>query len=270
VLELVWECLKREGVRGVVFAYDEAQNFADHAAKNEYPLSLMLDVFQSIQKKQIPFMLALAGLPTLFPRLVEARTFSERMFHVVVLDRLNRRDSRDAIVKPIENSPGCPVRLDESTIDLCIQVSGGYPYFIQFICREMLDAFLQRIAAGDHPASVPIAEITRKLDADFFAGRWARATDRQRELLTVVAHLDHSDREFTVQEVVEESKRRLQKPFSPSHANQMLAALGNAGLVYKNRFGKYSFAVPLLGRFILRQVEELKRQQQIETEEAES
>ena len=40
-----------------------------------------------------------------------------------------------------------------------------------------------------------------------------------------------------------------------SHVSQMLAALSEAGLVYKNRHGKYSFAVPLLGRFIRRQRE---------------
>ena len=55
-----------------------------------------------------------------------------------------------------------------------------------------------------------------------------------------------------VLEVVEKSQELLKKPFSSSHANQMLAALGNAGLVYKNRHGKYSFAVPLLGPYILR------------------
>ncbi|MFL5899535.1 MAG: hypothetical protein ACJ76D_13955 [Solirubrobacterales bacterium] len=33
-------------------------------------------------------MLALTGLPTLFPKLVEARTFSERMFRVILLDKL--------------------------------------------------------------------------------------------------------------------------------------------------------------------------------------
>ena len=70
VLELVWQCLKAANVRGVLFAYDEAQNLNDHAARNEYPLSLVLDVFQSLQRKDIPFMLVLAGLPTLFPKLV--------------------------------------------------------------------------------------------------------------------------------------------------------------------------------------------------------
>ena len=33
----------------------------------------------------------------------------------------------------------------------------------------------------------------------------------------------------------------------------MLVSLAEAGLIYKNRYSKYSFAVPLLGDFIVRQ-----------------
>ena len=258
VLEIVWECLLPNKPRGLIFAYDEAQNLSDHAGKDQYPLSLLLDVFQSIQKKHIPFMLALSGLPTLFPKLVEARTFSERMFHIIFLDRLNERDSRDAILKPI-NDAKCPVKFNPESVSTIVKVSGGYPYFIQFICREVYDVFIQKVNAGEKP-SVPVEEINRKLDSDFFAGRWARATDRQRELLGVIAKLDSADEEFTVQEIVERSKRELPKPFSSSHANQMLVSLTEAGLVYKNRHGKYSFAVPLLGQFILRQLLQMGEQ----------
>jgi Cdc6-like AAA superfamily ATPase len=251
VLELVWRVLQPKTDHGVIFAYDEAQNMSDHAARDQYPLSLLLDVFQSIQKKGVPFMLALTGLPTLFPKLVETRTFSERMFRVLFLDKLDHRDSRDAIQKPIDNER-CPVRLDEESIGVIIELSGGYPYFIQYICREVFDSFLQKVGKGE-PTLVPVAEITRKLDTDFFAGRWARATDRQRELLSVIASLESAAQEFTVQEVVEQSRNGPGKPFSSSHVNQMLAALSNAGLVYKNRHGKYSFAVPMLDAFIRRQ-----------------
>jgi len=191
-------------------------------------------------------MLVLAGLPTLFPRLVEARTFAERMFRVVFLDKLSAEDSRDATQKPIEDA-ACPIKINKQSVDRIVELSGGYPYFIQFICREVYDAFVQG------QTSVPVAEITRKLDSDFFAGRWARATDRQRELLTAIAKLDNSDAEFSLQEVADKSRSVLSKPFSASHINQMLVALTNAGLIYKNRHGKYSFAVPLLNRFILRQ-----------------
>jgi hypothetical protein len=242
----VWRVLSQVGKRGIVFAYDEAQNMTDHAKRDEYPLSLMLDVFQSIQKKGAPLMLVMVGLPTLFPKLVDARTFAERMFRVVFLQRLGDRDCRDAIVKPIDDA-ACPVHLSESSIATIVEMSAGYPYFVQFICREVFDAFAQ----GQE--SVPVDEITRKLDSDFFAGRWARATDRQRDLLAVIATLDHTSEEFTVQELVERSKELLRKPFSASHINQMLAVLANNGLIYKNRYGKYSFAVPLMDRFIGRQ-----------------
>ena len=252
ILQYAWHALSQAPrVRGIVFAYDEAQNLADQPAKDQYPLSLLLDAFQSLQKMGLPLMLVLTGLPTLFPKLVEARTFSERMFRVVFLQSLNERESEDAIRRPIEDA-ACPVRLSDDSVRAIIETSGGYPYFLQFICREVYDAFIHRIDKGKR-ASVPVAEIERKLDTDFFAGRWARATDRQRDLLSVIARLESCDDEFTVQEVVEESRRSLDKPFSSSHVSQMLVTLSAQGLVYKNRHGKYSFAVPLLGRFIVRQ-----------------
>ncbi|MEA2068274.1 MAG: ATP-binding protein [Verrucomicrobiota bacterium] len=251
VLEFVAQALSNEPTRGLIFAYDEAQNLSDHAGKGEYPLSLILDVFQSIQKKGIPFMLVLTGLPTLFPKLVESRTYAERMFRVLFLDKLDETESKAAVLNPIKEQ-NCPVFFTPESVDKIVDISGGYPYFIQFIGREVYDVFIQQFSDGATP-SVPVDSIYAKLDSDFFAGRWARATDRQRELMQVIASLDNCDSEFTVQEIADQSKKKLEKPFSNSHVNQMLSSLGNAGLVFKNRHGKYAFAVPLLGQFIHRQ-----------------
>ena len=252
VLEKVWAILEPSDARGIVFAYDEAQNLADHANKEQFPLSLLLDTFQSIQRKGFPLMLVLTGLPTLFPSLVASRTFSERMFHGVFLDRLSEADSREAIQRPIADTAGA-VQLSDESVNTIVEMSGGYPYFIQFICKEVYDAFIQRIDNGE-AASVPTSEIMQKLDTDFFAGRWGRVTDRQRELMFVIAQLDNSDGEFAVQEVVEKSNTVLEKPFSSSHVNQMLATLSTHGLVFKNRYGRYSFAIPLLASYIRRQM----------------
>lgn len=249
-LEFAWEHLRQQGDHKVIFAYDEAQNLTDHAGKDQFPLSVLLDVFQSIQKKGIPFMLVLAGLPTLFPKLVDSRTYAERMFRVVTLTKLSADESREAIIKPIEVAE-CPVNLTPDSVEVIIHGSAGYPYFIQFICREVYDVFIRQ-HADEESKSVPIEAIQHKLDADFFAGRWAKITDRQRELLWAVAHLEHADEEFTISELTEMTRALLPKGFSPSNANQMLASLAERGMIYKNRFGKYSFAVPLLGRFILR------------------
>lgn len=250
VLEFVWSLIQQTDRKGIIFAYDEAQNLADHAQKDQYPLSILLDVFQSLQRKGVKFMLALVGLPTLFPKLVEARTYAERMFRVLSLAQLSKPDRRDAILRPVQNA-NCPIVFTDVSVEIIGNLSGGYPYFIQFICREVFDVWIQQLQSGDASA-IPTDEITRKLDTDFFSGRWARATDRQRELLTVIAGLENCDGEFTVQEIVEASAS-LDKAFSSSHVNQMLVALANAGLVYKNRHGRYSFAVPLMAGFIKRQ-----------------
>ncbi len=260
ILEITWDALKDSKIKGIIFAYDEAQTIYDKPEKEQFPVALLLDVFQSIQRKEIPFMLALTGLPTLFPKLVESRTFAERMFTIVSLKELNEDESKEAIITPIEDGD-CPVSFTDESVKLIIKVSGGYPYFIQFICKEVFDIFIQQYEE-DTPQSVPIKEIIRKLDIDFFAGRWGKATDRQRELLSVIAHLDNSQEEFTVQDIFEKSKKYSIAAFSSSHINQMLLTLANAGLVYKNRHGKYSFAVPLLDKFILRQnLLNLKEQQ---------
>jgi hypothetical protein len=259
VLETVAKVIARENKRGMIFAYDEAQNLTDAPKHNEssFPLSLLLDVFQSIQKKDIPFMLVLTGLPTLLPKLVEARTFSERMFHVVTLDRLDEEASRKAVLKPIA-ATNCPVKFNEESVQTVCRESGGYPYFIQFICREVYDAFIQAVESEGRVLPVPLEGINQKLDADFFAGRWARATDRQRQLLWCAAHLDNAAGEFAAQDIVEQSAKVLTKRFSSSHTNQMLSTLTTTGLIYKNRWGRYSFAIPLLDRFILRQGETIE------------
>src|SRR5690606_20691981 len=120
---------------------------------------------------------------------------------------------------------------------------------------EVYDVWIAKISNGEIP-SVPTEAIIRKLDTDFFQGRWSKATDRQRELLMIIPLLGNCDDEFTVQEIAEASKKGGGKPFSPSHINQMLSSLSDAGLIYKNRHGKYSLAVPLLSQFIRRQIKE--------------
>lgn len=243
---------------GMVFAYDEAQTLADHAEKEQYPMSVLIETFQSLQRKGLPVMLVLTGLPTLLVRLSEARTYTERMFEVMTLGPLSDQESRDAIVKPTLK-PGCPLRFADEAVATVVKMSAGYPYFIQFIGREIYEAWLSKLGTGSIP-TVPAKEILRKLDNNFFYARWNRATDRQKELLTIIATLPNCNDEFSVNDVVTASRTLdPKKRFKPSNANIMLAALVDHELVYKRSFGRYSLAVPLLSQFILRQADEALR-----------
>jgi hypothetical protein len=50
VLSQAWSMIARGGIKGIVFAYDEAQNLADHAGDKQYPLSLLIDLFSTIAR----------------------------------------------------------------------------------------------------------------------------------------------------------------------------------------------------------------------------
>lgn len=255
VLRSVRDILRGSAVRGIVFAYDEAQNLVDRAKEKEFPLSILLDSFASLQRDrhEINTMLVLTGLPTLFTKMNEARTYSERMFDVLILEKLSDIESSDAIRKPIEISKS-ELTFSDKTVEEIVGMSGGYPYFIQYICKEIFDSWIGLIGEGE-VASVASKEILDKLDQDFFAARWDRATDRQQEFMSVIATLDNADKEFTIQEIVAASKISRSKEFSPSHATQILGNLFEKGLIYRNKHGKYSFAVPLMAEFIRRQRE---------------
>jgi hypothetical protein len=253
VLLSVRAALEQTDIKGVVFAYDEAQNLTDHALSKEFPLSILLDVFSYFQRNpsKCKFMLVLTGLPTLFPKLNEARTYTERMFHVMHLQKLDETAAREAIKKPIELTQST-LTFAEKTINEIVQMSSGYPYFIQFVCKEVFDAWIGKITVGQAP-SVPMAEILAKLDLDFFASRWARATDRQQDFMRVIATMANADEEFSVQDIVQASRSLLKRGFNPSHATQILQALSEKGLIYRNRRAGYCFAVPLLSQYINRQ-----------------
>lgn len=248
VLEMVWSAADQRGTKGIVFAYDEAQVVADHKEKNQYPLAVLLETFQSLQRKGRRLLLLLTGLPTLFPRLVDSRTYAERMFQVQEIGRLTLKASQDAILIPMKNHSWT---FSTKAVQSIVDTADGYPYFIQFICRQAFD-YMQ---ANPESTGIPVEPIVRQLDSNFFSGRWETLTDRQREFLYCVAKCSNADEEFAVSEIVDSSKSgkcKNVKPFAANDVSQILPRMIEKGLIYKNRHGKYSFAVPLFSRFINR------------------
>ena len=255
ILLIAWELMQNnmQDKKGIIFAWDEAQNLTDRSADNEYPLGVLLDVFSSLQSQGVPFMLVLTGLPNLFLKLVNSRTYAERMFRVMPLGNLSPDDGYKAITEPLKKEPKRIQTIFNSNKEIIYEVTKGYPYFIQFWCRELYDYFTETRLLTATEARQIIDSISHKLDMDFFEGRWIRLTDRQRDLLNIIAHLKNSGGEFTIQEIVEQSKTS-EHEFSASHVNQILSALFDKGMVFKNRHGKYVLAVPLLDQYIRRRM----------------
>src|SRR5262249_25630175 len=161
-------------------AYDEAQCLSDHADHNEFPMSMLIETIASLQRKHgvTKYLLVLCGLPQVHEALTESRTYTERMFNVISLERLSREDTHAAFVTPLQQLMP-PLSVSDELIDKAVDLTLGYPYLIQFFGKELVDELLLNggiLNAGKFPTP----SILDRLDSGLFAARWNKTTDKQR------------------------------------------------------------------------------------------
>jgi hypothetical protein len=243
--------VQRCRLKGIILAYDEAQCLADHAERNEFPMSLLIETVATLQKREgtVPLLLILSGLPNVLDELTNTRTYTERMFHVMTLDRLSRQDTLTAVAKPLEDLMP-PLRITPELVDKVVDLTGGYPYLIQFFGKELIDATLQN-GGVLHADSFPSDEVFERLDSGLFAARWSKTTDKQREFLRVLANRGPAHPiDFSAQDAATLS----QGEWTNAQANQMMQTLSERGILYRTRHGRYTFTVPMSEAMILRRL----------------
>jgi DNA-binding MarR family transcriptional regulator len=242
--------------RGIVLAYDEAQCLSDHADHNEFPMSMLIETIASLQRKDgvSQYLLVLCGLPQVHDALTEARTYTERMFNVISLERLSREDAYAAFVTPLQHLMP-PLCVSKELIDKAVDLTRGYPYLIQFFGKELVDELLQNggvLSANRFPSP----SVLDRLDSGLFAARWNKTTDKQREVLNIIAcRPSGSAIDVSAQEIAEQSLGEM----TNAQATQMLQALTERGLLYRTRHGRYAFTVPMSEMMILRRIRNAER-----------
>lgn len=253
--------VNRAKARGIVFAYDEAQCLTDYAERNEFPMSMLIETVAALQKREgvSNCMLVLSGLPQVFEQLTETRTYTERMFHVMTLERLSRQDTTEAIVNPLKTLMP-PLNASKALIEKVVDLTGGYPYLIQFFGKELVDQLVEN-GGMLNLYDFPSAEVLDRLDAGLFAARWNRTTDKQREALRVIASRPASNQlDFSPSEIAAVAGESILN----SHAGQMLQSLCDKGLLYRTRHGRYAFTVPMSEFMILRRSKLERSREEVE------
>jgi AAA+ ATPase superfamily predicted ATPase len=253
--------VNRAKARGIVFAYDEAQCLSDYAERNEFPMSMLIETIAALQKREgvSNCLLVLSGLPQVFEQLTETRTYTERMFHVMTLERLSRQDTTEAIVNPLKTLMP-PLNASKALIEKVVDLTGGYPYLIQFFGKELVDQLVEN-GGMLNIYDFPSAEVLDRLDAGLFAARWNRTTDKQREALRIIASRPASNQlDFSAAEIAGLAGDSVQN----SHASQMLQSLCDKGLLYRTRHGRYAFTVPMSEFMILRRSKLERSREEVE------
>ncbi len=185
-----------------------------------------------------PLIVVGAGLPHLPSVLSASKSYSERLFRYVRIDRLERGAADLALLAPAEREE---VTFEPAALDALYQAADGYPYFVQAYGKVTWDvATGSPVTAKDVGVAAPEAE--GELAVGFFGSRYERATPAEREYMRAMAAL--GDDPVPTSAVADELGR---KPSSLSPARDGLI---KKGLIYSSERGVIAFTVPHFGKFL--------------------
>ena len=153
-------------------------------------LAALCGACHEISQQGAPLVVVGAGLPHLPVALAASKSYAERLFRYVVVDRLPREMADRALLVPAgtEDVDYAPDALDE-----LYALTDGYPYFVQAYGKVTWDtALASPIQVSDVQEAAPEAE--GELAVGFFGARYDRATPAEREYMRVMADLaQHHD-----------------------------------------------------------------------------
>ena len=189
-----------------------------------------------------PLIVVGAGLPHLPSVLSASKSYSERLFSYVRIDRLDREAADLALIAPARREG---VEFKPVALDALYRAADGYPYFVQAYGKVTWDVAAESpVTAEDVAVAAPEAE--GELAVGFFGSRYERATPAEREYMRAMAAL--GDEPVPTARVADELDR---KPSSVSPARD---ALIKKGLIFSSERGLIAFTVPHFGRFLRSQL----------------
>jgi hypothetical protein len=196
-----------------------------------------------LSQQGAPLIVVGAGLPHLPAVLSASKSYSERLFRYLRIDRLDREAADRALLAPAERED---VEFETDALDALYEAADGYPYFVQAYGKVTWDvAASSPITAADVAMAAPVAEA--ELAVGFFGSRYDRATPAEREYMHAMADLGGPNGAAVATSEVAVSLGR--KPASLSPARDSLI---KKGLVYSAERGQIAFTVPHFGRYLLR------------------
>lgn len=243
VLESV-QVVRAKDRHGLVILLDEAQILTDDKGPDgNHALSTLVAAVSTLQKEHVPVCLVLCGLPTLAVNLLNARTYSERMFQGVEVRSLDRAAAREALIEPLAKSR---ITAAPDLVDRVMDEVEGYPYFIQLWGAELWDATTDAGLAQMTTDTLGIIEgrIYERLDSDFYEPRIASLTPAEQDLLLASARCSYPP--LNVSELNNES------PKSPGNINVLLGRLVAANVLFRERKGAYRYTAPGFRDFLQR------------------
>ncbi len=227
--------LARANETGVAFTIDELQ----YLPRDQ--LAALVSALHRVAQEEVPVLIAGAGLPSLLGLVGDAKSYAERLFTFESIGSLSDIDARLALSGPSSDEG---VTWEVAALDLLLESTEGYPYFLQEFGSETW-----RLANGpavitldDATRAIPIA--TAVLDDGFFRVRIDRLNDTDRQYLRAMASLGRGP--YLSGDIAKQMGKKTTQvgPYRDS--------LIRRGLCFSGRHNEIDFTVPMFDNFVRR------------------
>ncbi len=225
------------------------------AYKSETPICFFIDEIQYMKPTELgaliaalhrtnqlgyPVMVIGAGLPKIYKMLSDEKSYSERLFLYKEIGSLTEEQARKAIEEPAKKFE---ISYTDEAIDKIIDVTKGYPFFIQQLCQIVYKETDNNIIRMDNIRNI-IDTFFNTLDTGFFKVRYERCSDGDKRF--IFAMVKCGELPCTISNIAKQLKKKV-KTISPTRAQ-----LINKGIIYPVRHSELDFTVPEFSGFIQR------------------
>ena len=206
----------------------------------EGELAALITALHRTAQRKLPVVMVGAGLPQMRGRMGNAKSYAERLFDFPQIGPLSPQDAREALAKPAQR---LGVEFESDALDLVIEQTGGYPYFLQEWGKhvwEFAETSPITVAAVEAAAERAIAS----LDESFFLVRFDRLTLSEKRYLRAMATLGAGPHRSG--DIAGELKRPVNE-LAPVRSR-----LINKGMIWSPGHGDTAFTVPMFDQFMVR------------------
>lgn len=207
---------------------------------NEKELSALIMALHRISQRNLPLVVVGAGLPQIIALAGKSKSYAERLFDYPEVGPLAGDDARNALQSPVRNQG---VSFTEKALDKIVEVTEGYPYFLQQWGHEAWNIAAQSPIDEHHVEQATVASIL-KLDQSFFRVRFDRLTPREKDYLFALTMLGvGAQRSGDIADKLGMNVRSV----AP-----LRSGLIKKGMIYSPAHGDTAFTVPLFDAFMKR------------------
>lgn len=215
--------------------------FIDELQYVEEPqMAALISALHRCAQERLPVTVVGAGLPQLRGRMGEAKSYAERLFDFPEIGALSPPDAWEAIVRPAENEGAA---IDRDAVELIIEKTQGYPYFLQEWGKHTWDIAPQSPIRRDDVLEAS-DEAVAALDESFFLVRFDRLTSTEKKYLRAMAELGPGPHRSGD---IAEELGRIVSSLGPTRAGLIAK-----GMIWSPTHGDTAFTVPLFDEFMKR------------------